>query len=486
FDLYQDIATRTNGDIYIGVVGPVRTGKSTFISKFMQSLVLPHIDDANRKQRIIDELPQSADGKTIMTTQPKFVPDGGVKVGLGEGLDANIRLIDCVGYPFDGAKGFDEGDKQRLVKTPWSDEELPFLEAAEIGTNKVITDHSTIGVLVTTDGSITDIARDNYVIAEERVVAELQSLDKPFVIVLNTARPLDSDTSRLRSDLQQKYNAPVVTQDVDKMTADDIAQILQTVLMQFPLKMVNIDMPMWLQALPKNSEIIKHIIAKTTSYCAEVSKMQDYKKLDGMFVDDQFITNNSVVKPDFGRGEIAVAIAPKPELFYQVLSEQCGQTIEDDFKLVSYIKELGVAKTQYDKIKTALADANEFGYGVVAPSLEDMSLMPPEIVRKGNKFGVKLHANAASLHIMKVNVETDVNPMIADMQDETVLQGWLDSLGEDGIWQTNMFGKSLDDLAKEGLYGKIAGVPEDTRDKLRRAITRIVNEGKGGVMCILL
>lgn len=486
FDLYQDIATRTNGDIYIGVVGPVRTGKSTFISKFMQSLVLPRIEDVNRKQRIIDELPQSADGKTIMTTQPKFVPDGGVKVNLGEGVETNIRLIDCVGYPFEGAKGFSEGEKARRVKTPWQDEEMSFLEAAELGTNKVITDHSTIGILVTTDGSITDIERKEYVQSEERVAHELQALNKPYVIVLNSSHPTDTDTLRLRQELQEKYSSTVLIQDVAKMTSEDIVNILQAVLMQFPLKMVNVTMPTWLQALPRRSDVISNIISRVCANCKDLCKMKDYKLLENLFENSDEIVQSVAVKPDFGRGEIDIALTPVPQLFYKVLSEQCGQTIENDFKLVSYIKELSVAKTQYDKIKTALSDAEEFGYGVVVPTNEDMSLEPPEIVKKGNKFGVKLHANAPSLHIMKVNVETDVNPMIADMQDESMLRGWLESLGEDGIWKTNMFGKSLDDLAKEGLYGKIAGMPEDTREKLRRAITRIINESRGGVMCILL
>lgn len=487
FDLYQDIATRTNGDIYIGVVGPVRTGKSTFISKFMQTLVLPHIDDNNYRQRIIDELPQSADGKTIMTTQPKFVPDGGVKVSLEDGLETNIRLIDCVGYPFEQAKGFSEDDKQRYVKTPWSDDDMPFMQAAELGTSKVITDHSTIGVLVTTDGSITDLNREDYVEAEKRVADELAKLGKPYVVVMNTSHPNDSVTLRLKQELQEAYNAPVVIQDVLNMQADDIVKILQAVLMQFPLKMINFSMPAWLQALPKTSDIIKHIIQKAADYGQNLFKMQDYKQLDNIFVDDEYITDNCTIKADFGKGEIDVILMPKPQLFYQVLSEQCGQVIEDDFKLVSYIKELAGAKAKYDKIKVALSDATEYGYGVVVPSGEDMSLLPPEIIKKGNKFGVKLHANAPSFHIMKVNVETDVNPMIADMQDETMLRNWLEeSEKEEGVWKSNMFGKSLDELAREGLYGKITSIPEDTREKLRRAVTRIVNEGKGGVMCILL
>ena len=490
FDLYQDIATRTGGDIYIGVVGPVRTGKSTFITKFMQTLVLPNMQDEHRKQRMIDELPQSADGKTVMTTQPKFVPDGGVRVSLGEGLEANVRLIDCVGYPCDGAQGFKEGEKSRLVSTPWSEEEMPFEQAAELGTQKVIHDHSTIGIVVTTDGSITDLPRSEYEQAEQRVIREMQQLGKPFVIVLNTKHPSDSATMRLRDELQQTYVAPVLSMSVADLTEQDLGKLLQGVLMQFPLKRFELAMPTWLQALPRESEIVSHLLDRVGEVAREVHAMRDYGKVCEMFdQDDPYLLPSGQCDVDFGTGSVVLTINPRPELFYRVLSEQCGQTIENDFQLVSYLKELAIAKQHYDKLKTALAEVEEFGYGVVTPTLDDMDFRPPHIVRKGSRYGVKLRASAPSYHIMRVDVETEVSPLIGgEAQSKEILESWLGEFGEDGsgIWQTNMLGKSLNQLAQEHLGSKLMSMPEDARNKLRRTVTRIVNEGKGGVLCILL
>lgn len=489
FDLYQDIATRTKGDIYIGVVGPVRTGKSTFITNFMQQLVLPNIVDEHHKARIIDELPQSADGKTIMTTQPKFVPDGGVKVCMGEGLETNVRLIDCVGYPFDEAQGFMEGQKSRLVKTPWSNEDMPFVEAAELGTRKVITDHCTIGVMVTTDGSITDISREGYAKVEKKIVDELKALGKPFVILLNSKHPHDSSTLRLQASMQEEYAIPVLVENVATMDGAQLGNVLREVLLEFPLKSIEVVMPAWLQSLPRESKIISHVIANVAEMSQGMSKMSHYSLLEEIFQDDEYINPQSTYDVDFGKGTITAQISPKPHLFYQVLSEQSGQDIKDDYALVSYIKELAFAKDRYDKIKTALEDVDATGYGVVVPSMDDMNLQPPEIIRKGGHYGVKLHATAPSLHIMKVDVKTEVNPvMSSEVQDEQMLRTWLSEYGEDykGLWHTNMFGKTLDQLAKDGLNNKITSMPDEARNKLRKTVTKIVNEGKGGVLCILL
>ncbi len=489
FDIYQDIATRTNGDIYIGVVGAVRTGKSTFISNFVKKLILPNIGEQNRKQRIIDELPQSGDGKMVMTTQPKFVPEGGVKIKLADGVEPNVRLIDCVGYPFDGADGFMLEGKERLVKTPWSDEEMGFLKAAEIGTSKVIKDHSTIGIMIATDGSITDIPREKYIDAERKVAEELKLLGKPYVIVLNTKHPLDSQTLRLQQSMQQQYGAPVIIENLAEMGQDAIIRILKEVLMQFPLKAVDVMMPSWLQALPRTSKVIGHIIEKISSVAGKMLKMNDYTMLDNFFDEDEYVSNSTNYNADFGKGIITVNLQPHNQIFYQVLSEQCGEDISDDFHLVSYIKELSVAKKQYEKIKYALQDVEEYGYGVVTPTAEDMTLQPPEIIKKGNHYGVRLKANAPSLHIMRVDVETEVNPVMStESSDEDMLKDWLSGFGEDyqGLWQTNMFGKTLDELAKEGLNNKLMSMPEEARGKLRKTVCRIVNESKGGVLCILL
>lgn len=489
FDLYQDIAARTGGDIYLGVVGPVRTGKSTFISKFMQTMVLPAMSDEHRKQRMIDELPQSADGKTVMTTQPKFVPDGGVRVSLGEGLEANVRLIDCVGYPFEGAQGFAEGEKSRLVTTPWSEEEMPFEQAAELGTSKVIRDHSTIGIVVTTDGSITDLPRGGYVAAEKRVVSEMREMDKPFVVILNSRHPQDSETMRLRDELKEEYGVPVLALSVAEMGQSDLENILQSVLMQFPIKKFEISIPTWLQALPADSEIISHILAKAADTAKGLSKMQDYKNAAAMFDDDPYALKSTQCDVDFGKGCVILTMNPRPELFYRVLSEQSGQQIESDWQLVSYIKELAQAKTKYDKMKAALEEVEEYGYGVVTPGLDDMTLEPPQVVKKGTRYGVKLHASAPSYHIMRVDVETEVNPIMGgEAQSEDILNTWLQEFGEDGqgLWETNMLGKSLNEMARDNLGTKLMSMPEDTRNKMRKTVTRIVNEGKGGVLCILL
>ncbi|MEG1394240.1 MAG: stage IV sporulation protein A, partial [Clostridia bacterium] len=463
--------------------------KSTFIKRFMEVLVLDNIEDKNKRQRALDELPQSADGKSIMTTQPKFVPDTSAKIKLGDNLAANIRLIDCVGYPIAKAEGFADGDKSRLVRTPWSDEEMSFREAAELGTSKVINDHSTIGIVMTTDGTITDFQRGDYVETEMRVIDEMKALNKPFVIVLNTRKPNDTATKKLQEDMSAQYQIPVVVQNVAEMTVDDIANILGEVLMQFPLKKMEIAMPSWLQAMPKENEIITHILDKVSQFASELTRMQDYDKVEGLFDEDEFVDRSTDYQVDFGKGAITLNLQPKSELFYKILSVQSGEEIASDFELVSYIKSLSVAKKHYDKLKYALEEVDEFGYGVVTPTREDISFDPPKIVKKGAKYGVRLHASAPSYHIMKVDVDTEVSPLLGgESNNEEILQSWLGEFGENaiGLWDTNMLGKTLADIAKEGLGTKLMTMQEDTRNKLRKTVYRIVNEGKGGVLCILL
>lgn len=488
FDLYTDIATRTNGDIYIGVVGPVRTGKSTFITKFMEGLVLPNIDDENRKNRIIDEMPQSADGKTIMTSKPQFVPDGGVKVNLAENIGVNVRLIDCVGYIVDDAEGYREDGKSRLVRTPWSEKEMTFEEAAEFGTRKVITDHSTIGIMVTTDGSIGGLARDSYINAEKRVVAEMKEIGKPFVCLLN-CKVVGDEQIQLADTLAQEYGCPVVAKNVKDMSTQDIAEILQEVLMQFPLKRVDMDIPKWLQALPISSEIIKHILFKLGKKVDAMNKMADYKMLEDMYAEDEYMLEKLNLDINFGAGRIVITPNPRPELFYWVLSEECGMEIKDDFELVSYIKGAKEAKEKYSKLKTALDEVEITGYGVVVPNTADMELDEPRIVKKGSKYSIKLGARAASYHIMKVDVQTEVNPIMGgEAQSEDMLRAWLDELEEknNGVWNTTLLGKSMNEIARDNLAGKLQNMPNEARGKLQKTVTRIVNEGKGGVLCILL
>ncbi|NCA67159.1 MAG: stage IV sporulation protein A [Clostridia bacterium] len=489
FNLYNDIATRTAGDIYLGVVGPVRTGKSTFIKRFMEMLVLPKIANKNEQQRAIDELPQSADGKTIMTTQPKFVPAEAVSVRIGDNIDARIRLIDCVGYLIDGAVGSREGEKTRMVKTPWSADDMPFERAAEMGTEKVIRDHSTIGVLVTSDGTITDIDRPKYVEAEERVVRELKALGKPFVVLLNSRTPNNPDTIKLRDALAERYAVPVLVKNAQEMSLDDIAEIMKSILMEFPIKMLDAIIPEWLQALPINNKIIQYATTKLFEGTADIFKMSDADRITDIFTENEYFDKFAITSLDMGRGRVVLELNVKAELFYEVISEWCGAKIDGEFKLMAYVVSLAKAATEYAKLQKALTDVAIKGYGVVAPTMDQLILEEPEIVKQAGRFGVKLKASAPSLHIMRVDVQTEVNPIVgSEQQSEELVKYLLSEFESDkkSIWDTNMFGKSLSQLVNEGLNNKLLSVPEEAQVKMRKTMGRIINEGKGGMICILL
>lgn len=487
--LYEDIAKRTGGDIYVGVVGPVRCGKSTFITQFMQNLVVPNIMDKNSKERTIDELPQSADGKTIMTTQPRFIPNEAVKINIDEKVEMKVRMIDCVGYLIDGALGHVEGEKPRLVKTPWTQDELPFEEAAELGTKKVIEDHSTIGIVLTTDGTITDIPRSSYISAEERVVAELKAQNKPFVIVLNTKKPNAEETKKLAKSLYAKYAVPVITKDVLKLDTKDIDDIFEKILLEFPIKSLKVNMPKWLQVLPFDHPIISSVIGEVAKFGENASKIGQIDRTNVAFLESDEFEPLVVSSIKMGEGKIYFDITPKPQLFYKVLSQQCGMEIEDDFHLIAYIKQLAFAKAEYDKIKVALEEVKEKGYGVVMPRIEDMSLEDPQIIKQGSKFGVKLKASAPSLHIMSVDIQTEVNPIVGSQaQSEELVKYMMEEFENNpqAIWETNMFGKSLSSLVNEGINSKITTMPVEAQRKMRKTLGRIINEGKGGIICILL
>ena len=489
YGLYEDIAKRTGGDIYVGVVGPVRCGKSTFITQFMQNLVVPNIEDKNTKQRTIDELPQSADGKTIMTTQPRFVPSKAAAIRVDDKVDMNVRMIDCVGYLIDGALGHEENQKERLVKTPWSDEEMPFEKAAELGTKKVIDEHSTIGIVLTTDGSITDIPRSSYVKAEERVVSELAAQNKPFVVVLNTKLPKSDDAKKLAKSLEAKYGVPVMPMDVLKLNQNNIDEIFEKILLEFPIKSLKIKMPKWMQALSFNHPIISNVVEEVKKFGENANKIGQIDKTNVAFLESDDFEPVVVSSIKMGEGKVYFEVTPKPGLFYRVLSEQCDTEITDDFHLISYVKQLAHARAEYDKIKLALADVKEKGYGVVMPNVEDMTLEDPEIVKQGNKFGVKLKASAPSLHIMSVDIETEVNPIVGSQaQSEEMVKYMMSEFEQNpkAIWETNMFGKSLSSLVKEGIDSKITLMPVEAQRKMRKTLGRIINEGKGGIICILL
>lgn len=490
FDVYKDISERTDGDIYIGVVGPVRAGKSTFITNFMNRLVVPKIKSKHVRERMTDELPQSANGKAIMTTQPKFVPGEAVSVNIADNIDIRIRLVDCVGYLIDGATGHLENDKPRMVKTPWSDEAIPFEQAAEIGTQKVITEHSTIGVVMTSDGSIdTELARAAYVSAEERVVNELKSLGKPFIVVLNSKVPQSTETVKLAASLSDKYETAVIPLDVLNMTENDIKDLFAKVLMEFPLRDVEFKIDKWLQALPMDNEIISSLLAKIADKTDAMKKMSDYKAVDEAFVEGSDFASVTVSAVELGKGKVTYELAAKPELFYKALSASCGMEITDDFALMSNMKELVHAKKEYDKISVALESVKKTGYGVVAPSLDEMTLEEPQIVKQGSHYGVKLKASAPSLHIMEVDIAAEVSPVMgAEEQSEDMVKNMLASFETNpkGIWETDMFGKSMHVLVNEGLNNKLNSLPGDTQKKMRKTLSRIINEGKGGVICILL
>lgn len=487
-NIYSDIAKRSNGDIYLGVVGPVRTGKSTFITNFVNKLVLPNIVNVYDRERNFDELPQSANGKMVMTTQPKFIPSEAVKINVDD-VEMKVRLVDCVGYMVDGAEGDKDSDKPRFVKTPWSDEEMPFKEAAEMGTKKVITDHSTIAVMVTTDGSFTEIPRENYVKAEEDIVRDLKNANKPFVIVLNSKNVESEDTKKLAESLTSKYEVPVLPVDCLNLNEEDVSKILDEVLKEFPIESIEVKLPKWMQALPFDSDLIKEVINEIKNLVDVDDKIGDFKLNGTLFENSENFEQITDAKVKLDEGTININVEPKPELFYKVLSKQCGAEITSEYQLINYIKELSHAKTEYDKIKDALDNVNECGYGVVYPKQEDIILEEPELTKQSGKYGVKIKAKAPSLHIMRVDVDTEVSPIVGSQNQSEDLIKFLKEEQEtnpNGIWETNLFGKSLQSLIADGVNSKITTMPGDAQKKMRKTLTRIVNEGKGGIICILL
>ncbi len=489
FEIYNDIAKRTNGDIYVGVVGPVRTGKSTFISKFVECSILNNITNEYERQRTIDEMPQSGAGRSIMTMQPKFVPSEAVKVNFSKDVSANVRLVDCVGYLVEGASGFLENNEPRMVKTLWSDEEITFKEAAEIGTHKVISEHSTIAVLVTTDGSVADIARENYVKAEERVVQELKENNKPFVIVLNSRNPELVAVQNLAATLEEKYNVPVLVQDVSKIGSKDIADIIKSILMEFPVSKINFKLPKWIMALPYEDEFVKNIMKTIKEKTSSVFKINDYKNILNMFEESEDLKELEVQNLNLSNGELDFFIPVDNSLYYKTLSRECGTEIQDDFSLMCYVKELVEAKTEYDKIKSALDMVKETGYGIVNPSVQDMILDEPEIVTKNGNSSLKLKAKAPSLHIMRVDVDAEISPAVGNMEQGGLLVNYMMNEFENNkqeLWNKNMFGKPMCELVKDSIDSKLAGLPDEVQVKMRKTLTKIVNERKGGVICILL
>lgn len=486
--LYKDIAERTKGAVYIGVVGPVRAGKSTFINKFMQNFVLPNIEDENDKARAIDELPLSGDGCMIMTTKPQFVPNEAINLKM-DNVDMKVRLIDCVGYLVQGATGHNENDKPRLVDTPWSKNKIPFTEAATIGTKKVIGEHSTIALVVTTDGSILDIPRASYEPAEKKIVKELKNLNKPFMVLVNSKEPEKDSAKNLVKKLEKNYQVPVLALDVNKLDKGDVDNIMSKVMTQFPVETINVKMPNWLRALPKENPIIQEVLNEIVNATTDMQNMGDFNSNTVLFENSENyepIINSNISVAD---GSVVYDVVPKADLFYKVLSMQVGREIKNDFELISCLKELSQAKQSYDKIKDALDQVEQNGYGVVLPTQDEMELMEPEIVKQGGKCGVKLKAKAPSLHIVKVDVETEVSPVMGGVKQTEEMVDYLTSEFErdpKSLWQTNMFGKSLESLVTDDLNIKLSSMPQGVQVKLKKVLSRIVNEGKGGFICLLL
>lgn len=489
YSIYEDVATRTGGDIYIGVVGPVRTGKSTFIKRFMDLMVIPNIKDFHEQERAKDELPQSASGRTIMTTEPKFIPNDAVEIELEDKIKMKVRLVDCVGYLVDGAMGHLENNAPRMISTPWFNERIPFEQAAEIGTQKVINEHSTIGLVVTTDGTISELPREAYVKAEERVVKELKGLNKPFVIILNSAYPQNEATIALREELAEKYDAPVVVVDCMGITPNDINDIFKGMLMEFPVDEVNIKLPGWLDCLDGEHWFKKQITDEVVDAFCQVKNMRNVDEAVNSISQIEDVTDAVVTEINMANGKVKMELTFPEELFYKILSEMAGVEITNQSQLVSMINDLSHVKKEYDKIEYALHEVETKGYGIVSPSMEELSLEEPEIVKQGGKFGVKLRASAPSIHMIRADIQTEVSPIVgSERQSEELVQYLMEEFESDPkkIWESNIFGKSLHELVSEGLNNKLNRMPEDAQEKIQETLQRIINEGSGGLICIIL
>lgn len=487
--IYRDIAARTGGDIYIGVVGPVRTGKSTFIKRFMDVLVLPQIGDKYALDRATDELPQSAAGRTIMTTEPKFIPNEAVELTLEDNAQLRVRLIDCVGYLVPGALGSSEDGKPRMVKTPWSESEMPFDKAAELGTEKVIHEHSTIGLLVTTDGSISDIPRADYEAAEERVVNEMKAIKKPFVILLNCVDPLSPSAQALKNALEDKYDIPVLAVNCLSITETEIREMLTDILFEFPVREIGVDMARWIVNLPNGHWLRSRLIDGIMQEAQTITRLREVNCLLDLLGDTEEVESASVASIDLGSGTVTLRLTVGQPLFFRVLSEQTGIEIKGEEDLVRLILSLNEMKKRYERFDTALQEVEAKGYGIVMPSVDELKLEEPEIMHQGNKYGVRLRASAPSIHMLRADIQTEVSPIVgSEKQSEELVLYLLREFEEDpaSIWQSNIFGKSLHELVNEGLHNKLYRMPDDAQEKLQETLERIINEGCSGLICIIL
>ncbi len=488
-DIFKDIAERTGGDIYLGIVGAVRTGKSTFIKKFMELVVIPNIASEADRARAQDELPQSAAGKTIMTTEPKFVPNQAASIHVAEGLDVNIRLVDCVGYTVPGAKGYEDENGPRMIHTPWYEEPIPFHEAAEIGTRKVIQDHSTLGVVVTTDGTIGEIPRSDYIEAEERVIEELKEVGKPFIMIINSVQPHHPDTILLRDSLQEKYDIPVLAMSVEGMKESDVLNVLREALFEFPVLEVNVNLPSWVMVLNENHWLRESYQEAVRETVKDIKRLRDVDRVVEQFNEFEFIDHAALAGIEMGQGVAEIDLYAPEQLYDDILKEIVGVEIRGKDHLLSLMQDFAHAKAEYDQVADALKMVKHTGYGVAAPSLNDMSLDEPEIIRQGSRFGVRLKAVAPSIHMIKVDVESEFAPIIGtEKQSEELVRYLMQDFEENplSIWNSEIFGRNLSSIVREGIQAKLAMMPENARYKLKETLERIINEGSGGLIAIIL
>ena len=487
FHLYRDIETRTKGEIYIGVVGPVRTGKSTFIKRFMDVLVLPHMEDGHDRTRTRDELPQSASGTAVMTTEPKFVPKEAASIQLEDDVTVKVRLIDCVGYMVEGASGYMEKEMERQVKTPWFDEEIPFTRAAAIGTRKVICDHSTIGIVVTTDGSIGEIPRGNYLPAEERTIQELKTIGKPFVVLVNTKKPYGEEAARVAEEIQEKYKVTALAVNCEQLREEDIHRIMEQVLFAFPVSEVRFFIPKWTEMLPRDNKIKEDLLSYARKVLEGVEEIRDVT--EGIpLPESSYIEEAKIREISMDTGTVSVDMSVREQYYYEMLSEVTGTDIRGEYDLLGTIKELSALRKEYEAVKDAMEAVKQKGYGVVSPGREEIRLEEPVIIRQGSRFGVKIHSEAPSIHMIRANIETEIAPIVGNEQQAKDLIQYIKTAAssEEGVWGTSIFGKSIEELVLDGIRNKIAMINEESQAKLQDTMQKIVNDSNGGMICIII